>query len=1066
MEKKFTKRFTAFVIACALAPLTTVAQSFNESVEQQKGYEASLEGGVMSKVMFLQNKRSKSWGDMQNRMMSRFGIRDLKDGFQTKSTQTTEYDFYGGVSERGNNVPLASVTDAQGNTYITGGSSNLEQQSGDVFTVKISPAGTVLWEAREEAAVFAVDNGMAIILTPDGNIVVSGTYWNGEETDMHTVKYNASDGTQIWYHMYSGTGSGLDVPIDITADTAGNIIVAGITWSGNSVDYLTVKYGSDGTLLWDETENPAGADAWNEPAGVTIDAEGNVIVTGYSPNEEGWLNYYTVKYDANGVEQWAESYHFERNEDEENPESPMIPTNSTPSDVLTDAEGNIYVTGTFDTFSDRFGTIKYSAGGAEEWVKIYRSGEELTNAYALAITDETLYVAGRHYGGFESDGLVLASYAATDGTLNWVEESDDFIELTNIKLMLDGANPVIAAYGGQEGELSPVNNDSGVRAKKYNPEGILLEESQHIIEYTGTAAILGLTGISLAADGDIRFAMSSFYSELGSAFEAAKISFEGTASAVDWDIKNTNTGGFNATMFNAVPDSQGNTYVTGAYYIFNAGLVQLDTHYFILKYTATGEIEWQKIYNAENGNEAHGIIVTTDGEDNVIITLLPHQEQQQGILKIKKYTTEGNLLWEDDKAVHNGRFVTVETGDDGAVYIGGTAKEAEDDFFAKFAAIKYGANGDEDWTLFFDNGDEETNYYEINDGMVTAEGNFLLTGASGQDSMLFDSLHLTVIKVTSEGTVEWTAVAPVENFYGRGYNILVQNDGSIYTAGWAVRNSGNFDDDLLAAKVSADGVLEWTRTVGVGDRHDRAFKIEAFSTGEIAVAGYSQAMQGSSIYNMLIKYDTEGNEVWTYESESRRFFNDFHLDGSDTCFILNQAQLSTMPYRLQNGPFPVASLIVVSADGTAEEEFFVGPAYSESYASVLVPHQDNRLLLAGSLANQVFYEGIYFFESEHDGTLDTGGEHEIPKDNSNWLGQNYPNPASGQTKIPFHLVNGGNVSIKLYNSQGRLVKEIINQSYSAGDNTADFDTSGLAKGIYFYQLTSGKFKQARKLVVN
>ena len=1016
--------------------------------------------------MLLQNKKGAQVQDMQSRMLQRYGIKEDNQEFQTKTTLTNGFDFYGGISERGNNLPFASVTDAAGNTYMTGGSSNLEQQSGDVFTIKISPEGAILWEVREEAEIFAVDNGLEITLAPDGNVVISATYWNGEETDMQTIKYNAADGAQIWSHIYAGTGDGLDVPTDITADTAGNIVVTGITWSGNSIDFLTVKYNSDGTLLWDATENPAGADAWNEPASVITDGSGNVIVTGYSPNEEGWLNYYTVKYNAEGVEQWAESYHFERNEDEENPESPVISTNSTPADVITDVAGNIYVTGTFDTFTDRFGTIKYTADGNQEWVEVYMSGDELTNAYALAIDGDALYVAGRHYGGFESDGVVLASYDTADGTLNWAEESNDFIELLDVRLLLDGNNPVIAAYGGQQGEMSPVNNDSGVRAKKFSPDGTLLEESELIIEYSGTAAIQGLTGIAMAADGDIYYAMSSFYSELGAAFEAAKVSFDATASVIDWDIKSTNTGGFNATMFNAVPDSQGNTYTTGAYYLFNPELVQLDTHYFLIKYNAEGEIEWQKVYNAENGNEAYGIIITVDPQDNAIVTLLPHQQQATGMLRLKKYDTAGTLLWDEDKTVHGARFLAVETGTDGAVYLGGTAKESEEDFSGKFTAIKFSADGNEAWTLFADNGDEETNYYELNAGRVTAEGDFILTGASGMDTMMFDTLDLTLLKITADGEVEWTTVAPVEGFYGRGYDMVIQEDGSIYTTGWAVRSSGNFDDDLLTARISAEGELVWANTVGVGDRHERAFEIKPFSTGEVAVIGYSQAFQGSSIYNVLIKYDTEGNEVWTYESESRRFYNDFHLDGADNCFILNQAQISTIPYRLQTGPFPVASLIVVSTDGIAEEEFFVGPAYSESYASVLVPHQDNRLLLAGSLANQVFYEGIYFFETEHDGTLGTGGEHEMPQNKSNWLGQNYPNPASGLTKIPFYLTDGGEVSIKLYNSQGRLVKEIINQSFSAGTNTADFDTSGLAKGIYFYQLTKGRFKQARKLVVN
>lgn len=1065
MKKTSTKELAFTILSCLAVSLTATAQDFS-SMEGQKGYELSKKYGIVSKLRPQQKPahRNQPFTNPENWAEAQLGIRTEGRGIQPRSGHTTEFDFYGGVSERGNNVPMASVTDAQGNIYITGGSSNVDQQSGDFFTIKVSPTGTVLWEKREKAMIFAVDTGMEIALAPDGNIVVSGMHWSGTETDIRTIKYNAADGAQIWQNIYNGEGEGVDVPTAMAIDTGGNTVVTGISWSGDSIDYVTIKYGADGTQLWDVTSNPAGPDTWNEPRAVTLDANGNVIVSGYSPNPDGWLNYYTVKYNSTGAEQWAQSYHFENLSDEEDPESPLIPTNSVPVAVVADSNGNIYVTGTFDTFSDRIGTIKYSPLGNEEWVEIYKSGIELTNGYGIALSDDTLYVGGAHYGGFEEDGLVLASYDL-DGNLNWVEESNDFIEVNSVKLLIDGnGNPVVAGYGKQEAE-SPNNFDTFVKARKYDTTGDLLGEAGYIYPHSPFGGLQHLVGISIAQDDNIYFSIESFYSELGAAFEVVKSNFNGAGNDPLWNVINANTGGFNAIMFNSVPDSQGNTYATGAYYNVNMELAALDTNYFLIKYNADGSIAWQQVFNPQNGNLAYGIIVRIDNEDNAIVALLPHYQQSNGLLKIKKFSPDGNQVWQAQKTVQNAELYSMVTGSDGAIYIGGTAMENQDDFSVKIAALKFNASGAEEWTVYTDNGDENANYYGMNGGALTANDDFILTGASGIDSMMFDELDLTVAKITSEGVVDWVTLAPVEGFYGEGNDVLIHNDGSIYIGGRGVRNSGNNDDDRLIVKLNNEGEVTWSHIVGESNRHENALSLKQLSTGEVVIVGYSLSINLSSIYNEVTKYDGEGNDAWTFHSEDMRYFKDFHIDGSDMLYILNQKKISTIPYRLQNSDFPIASLIKIDTEGVAEEEYFIGPAYSEAFSDILVPHLDDRLLLAGSVANQGFYEGLYFFETTHDGTLSTG-EHTLPENSKDWLGQNYPNPVSGDTEIPFFLVNGGEVSINLYNTSGRLVKEVVNDSFAAGANKVHFNAAGLAKGVYFYQITSGRFKQARRMVVN
>lgn len=228
--------------------------------------------------------------------------------------------------------------------------------------------------------------------------------------------------------------------------------------------------------------------------------------------------------------------------------------------------------------------------------------------------------------------------------------------------------------------------------------------------------------------------------------------------------------------------------------------------------------------------------------------------------------------------------------------------------------------------------------------------------------------------------------------------------------------------------------------------------------------GYSLALNGD-INNTLVKYNASGEELWNFASENMHYYNDFHIDASDVSYIMNQVLIDPFPHKIFNQPFPIASLIKIDKDGQSKgETFFNGPEYAEFFGERLIPHSDGRLLLAGSVGNQSFFKGLYFFETEHDATL--GLSHDLSSSKTkDTLGQNYPNPVSNNTTIPFNLINSGKIVIRLYNTQGGLIREITSAVYPSGRHLVTFDTKGLPTGIYFYQLESSGIKQAKKMIV-
>gem|GEM_PF-3997509 len=86
------------------------------------------------------------------------------------------------------------------------------------------------------------------------------------------------------------------------------------------------------------------------------------------------------------------------------------------------------------------------------------------------------------------------------------------------------------------------------------------------------------------------------------------------------------------------------------------------------------------------------------------------------------------------------------------------------------------------------------------------------------------------------------------------------------------------------------------------------------------------------------------------------------------------------------------------------------------------------------------------------------------------LEQNYPNPFNPSTTIRFALPEAGDVSLKIYNLQGQLVREVVNGHLESGRHNAVWDGRNaagqqVASGLYWYRLRAGSFVQTRKMVL-
>lgn len=83
------------------------------------------------------------------------------------------------------------------------------------------------------------------------------------------------------------------------------------------------------------------------------------------------------------------------------------------------------------------------------------------------------------------------------------------------------------------------------------------------------------------------------------------------------------------------------------------------------------------------------------------------------------------------------------------------------------------------------------------------------------------------------------------------------------------------------------------------------------------------------------------------------------------------------------------------------------------------------------------------------------------------LGQNVPNPATNSTTVSYAIENStNNVSLMIFDVTGKLVATYNEGNKAAGNYSIKVETANLDAGIYYYALTAGKGRIAKKMTVS
>ncbi len=197
---------------------------------------------------------------------------------------------------------LFCLVDTADNILTVGLSGTGNYDYREVLVAKFNSEGDTLWVRRHAIAEqgWVTDAAM----DTDGSIVITGVNNYGQyDNDLYLIKFSP-DGELLWDKVFYGPENGWDLSNDIAIDDHGNVYMAGQVERADTYNRpLLVKYNSNGDSLWAIEETDCANWSYPNPLILLLD---NQVVMCTVPGD--YCDRLIRTYDTTGVLLWEDAY--------------------------------------------------------------------------------------------------------------------------------------------------------------------------------------------------------------------------------------------------------------------------------------------------------------------------------------------------------------------------------------------------------------------------------------------------------------------------------------------------------------------------------------------------------------------------------------------------------------------------------------------------------------------------------------------------------------------------------------------------------------------------------------
>lgn len=318
----------------------------------------------------------------------------------------------------------------------------------------------------------STDEGHALTTDAAGNVFIAGSFnatidFDPSANDLSMTSNGGADvfiqkldanGQLLWAKTFGGTSS--DYPEDMVTDANGNVYIIGYYRGtvdfdpSDAVDALTAhgvsdifieKLDADGNYLWAKS---FGGTSLDEGYALAIDAQGYIYTTGlfrstvdFDPGDgvteltaNGNKDIFIQKLDNDGNFVWAKNIGGS--------------SNDKAFELVVDATGNVYITGTYEGtvdfdptantvsrtsrgYSDIF-VEKFDTDGNYIWLNTIEGAETLLSTALAIASDGSVYTTGSFAGEVDFDPnptaeSLISSVGGTDGFIQKINTNGEFV---------------------------------------------------------------------------------------------------------------------------------------------------------------------------------------------------------------------------------------------------------------------------------------------------------------------------------------------------------------------------------------------------------------------------------------------------------------------------------------------------------------------------------------------------------------------------------------------------------------------------------------------------------------
>ncbi len=317
--------------------------------------------------------------------------------------------------------------------------------------------------------------------------------------------------------------------------------------------------------------------------------------------------------------------------------------------------------------------------------------------------------------------------------------------------------------------------------------------------------------------------------------------------------------------------------------------------------------------------------------------------------------------------------------------------------------------------------------------MYLKNGNFTIYNSSNSGMPSNSPYSLSI----ESDTIKWMGMVG---------NKFVRFDGNI----WRIYDSTNsgFKDDVVNA-IDVSGHTKWFGTAfhGLGKFNDTTWTY------------YNPGNSGLQDLAVISIYIINPDRVWL----GTRFKGAYKFNPSSNQWI---------NYNTNNSPLHENGIVRIFEDRNYGSVFM-----SQSFNELAILNDSNWAFYGPPIPigttvagfRQDKYHNIWItstnglFVYNPNGIVNIQDQNSVVKDFE--LFQNCPNPFNPSTKIAYNLQKSSVIELKIFDINGKLIKIVDTGFKYAGSYEATFNSEGLASGIYFYTLSTGNFRETKRMLL-